>query len=70
MDAPYGCRNRNRRPGRGNLPAGKPETDETLVDAAVREAKEESGQDVSISGRRLPLDPIPVVAEMGRPLST
>jgi ADP-ribose pyrophosphatase YjhB (NUDIX family) len=34
---------------RYNLPAGKPETGETLADAAVREAKEESGLDVAIS---------------------
>jgi ADP-ribose pyrophosphatase YjhB (NUDIX family) len=34
--------------GRFNLPAGKPEVGETLVNAAVREAKEETGLDVAI----------------------
>jgi ADP-ribose pyrophosphatase YjhB (NUDIX family) len=33
---------------RFNLPAGKPEVGETLPEAAVREAKEESGLDVAI----------------------
>ena len=33
---------------RFNLPAGKPEVGETLIEAAVREAKEESGLDVAI----------------------
>ncbi|HUS60684.1 MAG TPA: NUDIX hydrolase [Acidimicrobiales bacterium] len=32
--------------GRFNLPAGKPEVGETLMEAAVREAKEETGLDV------------------------
>jgi 8-oxo-dGTP pyrophosphatase MutT (NUDIX family) len=34
---------------RYNLPAGKPETGETLMEAAVREAKEETGFDVVVS---------------------
>ena len=34
--------------GRFNLPAGKPELGETLVEAAVREAKEETGLDVEV----------------------
>ena len=34
---------------RYNLPAGKLEIGETLVDAAIREAKEESGLDVEVS---------------------
>jgi ADP-ribose pyrophosphatase YjhB (NUDIX family) len=34
--------------GRFNLPAGKPEIGETLTEAAVREAKEETGLDVAI----------------------
>ena len=34
--------------GRFNLPAGKPEIGETLIEAAVREAKEESGLDVTV----------------------
>jgi ADP-ribose pyrophosphatase YjhB (NUDIX family) len=34
--------------GRFNLPAGKPEVGETLIEAAVREAKEESGLDVTV----------------------
>jgi ADP-ribose pyrophosphatase YjhB (NUDIX family) len=34
--------------GRFNLPAGKPEVGETLVGAAVREAKEETGLDVTV----------------------
>ena len=33
---------------RFNLPAGKPEVGETLIEAAVREAKEESGLDVTV----------------------
>jgi 8-oxo-dGTP diphosphatase len=33
---------------RFNLPAGKPEEGETLVDAAVREAQEETGLDVAV----------------------
>ncbi|CAA9248833.1 MAG: hypothetical protein AVDCRST_MAG50-2482 [uncultured Acidimicrobiales bacterium] len=33
---------------RFNLPAGKPEVGETLVEAAVREAKEETGLDVEV----------------------
>lgn len=33
---------------RFNLPAGKPEVGETLVEAAVREAKEETGLDVVV----------------------
>lgn len=33
---------------RFNLPAGKPEVGETLVEAAVREAKEETGLDVAV----------------------
>ena len=33
---------------RYNLPAGKPEVGESLVEAAVREAKEESGLDVEV----------------------
>jgi 8-oxo-dGTP pyrophosphatase MutT (NUDIX family) len=33
---------------RFNLPAGKPEVGETLVEAAVREAKEETGLDVTV----------------------
>lgn len=33
---------------RFNLPAGKPEVGETLIEAAVREAKEETGLDVTI----------------------
>jgi ADP-ribose pyrophosphatase YjhB (NUDIX family) len=31
-----------------NLPAGKPELDETLAEAAVREAREETGLDVEV----------------------
>ena len=34
--------------GRFNLPAGKPEVGETLMEAAVREAKEETGLDVEL----------------------
>lgn len=34
--------------GRFSLPAGKPEVGETLMEAAVREAKEETGLDVAI----------------------
>lgn len=34
--------------GRFNLPAGKPEVGETLIEAAVREAKEETGLDVTV----------------------
>lgn len=33
---------------RFNLPAGKPEVGETLAEAAVREAKEETGLDVAV----------------------
>jgi ADP-ribose pyrophosphatase YjhB (NUDIX family) len=34
--------------GRYNLPAGKPELGETLIEAAIREAKEETGLDVAV----------------------
>ena len=34
--------------GRFSLPGGKPEVGETLIEAAVREAKEESGFDVTV----------------------
>jgi 8-oxo-dGTP diphosphatase len=34
---------------RYNLPAGKPELGETLIEAAVREAREETGLDVDIA---------------------
>ncbi len=36
--------------GKWNMPAGKLEENETLVDAAIRETKEETNLDVQISG--------------------
>ena len=36
--------------GKWNMPAGKLEENETLIDAAIREAKEETNLDVQISG--------------------
>lgn len=42
--------NKTGKKGKWNMPAGKLEENETLIDAAIRETKEETNLDVQISG--------------------
>ena len=42
--------NKESKKGKWNMPAGKLDNNESIIDAAIREAKEETGIDINIKG--------------------